>query len=66
MVANAARSLAGKTRVAEIIKYVWDESIMDHAHPQLRKSPELMARILENFGYLGLEIGEDKNKENAD
>jgi len=28
-------------------------------------SPELRARILENFGYLGLEIDEAKNKENA-
>ncbi|MFC1792901.1 acetate/propionate family kinase [Planctomycetota bacterium] len=28
-------------------------------------SPELRARILENFGYLGLEIDEAKNKENV-
>ena len=28
-------------------------------------SPELRARILENFGYLGLEIDQAKNRENA-
>lgn len=28
-------------------------------------SADLRARILENFGYLGLEIDEAKNKENA-
>ncbi len=65
MVANATRSLAGKTGVAVIITYVWDESIMDHAYLQSRNSADLRARILENFGYLGLEIDEAKNKENA-
>jgi hypothetical protein len=53
VVANATRSLAGKTGVAVIITYIWDESIIDHAHLQLRNSPELRAGILGNFGSLG-------------